>query len=388
MQTAARPGPSPAVSRAESDPGGLRAALMRWYRANGRHGLPWRANADPYAILVSEMMLQQTTVAAVIPFHARFLARFPTVHALAAAPEQDVLAAWSGLGYYRRARLLHGAARAVLDAHGGVFPRDVPGLAALPGLGRYTAGAVAAFAFDTPAPIVEANTARLYARLAAIEGPLNATPAARRLWEVAEALLPLGPGGGRDHDSALMDLGSAVCVPVAPKCGVCPVAAWCGALTAGRVAEIPARTAKPEKLSRRFAAAVIARPDGRLLVRRHEDGEWHAGLFGFPSIRLEDDADPMSDPGAAPALGRLLGPVAEAAVFRPFAELRYTVTRHAVRLGLHRAGATSAAARKPLPPGEWRWHSVDEIGELPIGSATRRALKLLADPDDFLTEGP
>ncbi len=214
----------------------FRRNLLRWYDRAGRD-LPWRATRDPYAVWISEVMLQQTTVAAVKPYFERFLERFPDVAALAAADESDVLRLWEGLGYYSRGRNLHRAARVVVEQHDGRFPEDVTTLQSLPGIGRYTAGAIASFAFDVPAPIVEANTVRLYARLTGLDGDPRSTAGQRALWEFAEAIVPAKRAGAFNH--ALMDLGATVCTINEPRCHDCPVRSCCRAFADGRQAEIP-----------------------------------------------------------------------------------------------------------------------------------------------------
>lgn len=371
------------------DRAAIAQAALEWYRIHGRD-LPWRRTTDPYEILVSELMLQQTTVTAVIPYYGRFLARFPTPSALALAPEQDVMAQWAGLGYYRRARLLQSAARAVVEEHNGVFPDDPVLLQSLPGVGRYTAGAIASFAFDLPAPIVETNTARLMVRLFAIEGSLADSAVQRRLWKSAEALLP--DSGGRDHNSALMDLGSMICTPVRPRCFECPLSVWCASHRLDLVDRIPSPTVKPEKLQRAFVGAVIEH-DGKFLVRRIPAGEWHAGLFEFPKVPIEVGSS--SETGAE-AVRKFLLPYCQTDSLESFAELRYTVTKHAVRLTVWRGQAALCTpmnepidriAEKGLPYGEFQWMTMAEIEGLPLGSAQRRLLRLMSDPNDLFRNG-
>ena len=200
----------------DSDPGwidAVRSDLVGWYRL-GHRDLPWRRDADPYRILVSETMLVQTTVAAVVPFFERFLQQFPTVQDLARADETDVIKAWEGLGYYRRARLLHSAAKAIVDQHGGKVPDDPEAILALPGVGRYIAGAILSFAFNRPAPIVEANTQRVIARLLAWRDDLKTSASRNRLWAAAERLVP--DQDPATFNQAFMELGATVCTPPRP----------------------------------------------------------------------------------------------------------------------------------------------------------------------------
>jgi len=204
----------------------LRDKLADWFLACGRD-LPWRGTRDPYAVLVSEMMLQQTQVAAVVPYFVRWMQRFPTVAKLAAAGEEEVLGAWAGLGYYARARSLHRAAKLVLEQHGGGIPGEREAVEALPGVGRYTAGAVLSFAFDQPVAAVDANIARVLARLFNVRMAVDSARGQARIWSLAEDLLP--GDGGRLHNSALMELGTLVCLPRQPRCEECPVRAHCAA---------------------------------------------------------------------------------------------------------------------------------------------------------------
>ena len=216
----------------------LRAALLAWYRAE-RRDLPWRRTRDPYAIWVSETMLQQTRVEAVIPYYERFLARFPTVGALATADLDDVLSAWAGLGYYSRARNLKRAAEQVVADHAGCLPAAPDALRELPGIGRYTAGAIASIAFDRPAPIVDGNVARVLARLHGLREPIEQSAVRARLWAEAERLAD-GPAPG-DLNQALMELGARICVPGTPRCDACPVSPFCDARRAGDAASLPVR---------------------------------------------------------------------------------------------------------------------------------------------------
>jgi len=211
----------------------IRRQLRRWFRTHGRD-LPWRQTTDPYAILVSEFMLQQTTVAAVVPYFKRWMATFPNVAALAAAEESQVLSHWQGLGYYSRARNLHRAARKVMGDHGGQVPHDRIGLRSLPGVGDYTAGAVMAFAYDAAVPVIDANIARVLARLEDWKHPIDDPRGSEFLQAAAERLLPAR--GGRRHTSAVMELGALVCVAKTPRCGQCPVRANC---RAGEPARLP-----------------------------------------------------------------------------------------------------------------------------------------------------
>ena len=221
----------------------LRSGLTRWYARNARD-LPWRRTGDAYSIWISEIMLQQTTVATVIPYFERFLKSFPTIGKLARAAEDEVLRHWEGLGYYSRARNIHKTARQLAAEQGGRFPESVEELVQLPGIGRYTAGAIASFAFDVRAPIVEANTLRLYCRLLGYDGDPRSTAGQRLLWEFAERILPRSHAGR--FNQALMELGGTLCTPSEPDCETCPVRSCCTAFAQGRQAEIPVRARRPE----------------------------------------------------------------------------------------------------------------------------------------------
>ncbi len=235
--------------------------LTDWYE-EARRDLPWRADRDPYRILVSEMMLVQTTVTTVIPYFHRFLSRFPDAAALAAAGEADVVKAWEGLGYYRRARQLHAAAQMIVNEFGGSMPDDPAAVRALPGVGRYIAGAILSFAFDRPEPIVEANSQRVLARLLAIDGNLKTAATTARIWQAAERLVP--PVGAGTFNQALMELGALICTPREPGCLVCPLLGLCEARRRGLQDQLPVMTAKPRPLSVKEACAIAVRP----VVRR------------------------------------------------------------------------------------------------------------------------
>jgi A/G-specific adenine glycosylase len=273
-------GPSPAQV------GRLHRALLRWYESC-RRDLPWRRTRDPWAIWVSEIMLQQTRVETVSPYFERFMAQFPTPLALAEAAEDEVLSAWSGLGYYRRARMLHAGARVVARAAG--IPRNREGLLGLPGIGRYTAGAIASIAFGEAVGLVDGNVARVLARLFAIEDDIKRA-GMRRAERLAEELVHEGDPGA--WNQALMELGATVCTPRAPACERCPVASSCRAFTEGRTLELPVVSAKAKPKPQRMQA-LVARKDGRILLARRRSAGLFGGLWEPPSIdggaRARDD---------------------------------------------------------------------------------------------------
>ena len=261
--------------------------LLAWYRAHARD-LPWRARpgeaVDPYPVWLSEIMLQQTAVVTVEPYFREFLARWPRLADLAAAPLDAVLAAWAGLGYYARARNLHACARAVRADHGGRFPDRVEALRALPGIGPYTAAAIAAIAFGRRASVVDGNVERVIARLFAVETPLPGAKAELR--RLAEGLLPEEPEDTfpyGDFAQAMMELGATVCLPKRPRCGLCPLAGDCRARAAGRAEALPRRAPKRARLTRRGVAFWLTRPDGAVLLRRRPEKGLLGGMMEVPS---------------------------------------------------------------------------------------------------------
>lgn len=266
--------------------GGFAQRVIAWQRVHGRHDLPWQNTRDPYRIWLSEVMLQQTQVTTVVAYYLKFLQAFPDIRALASASRERVLERWSGLGYYRRAHHLHAAACEVVLRHGGEFPRDAAVLATLPGIGRSTAAAIAAFAFGARAPILEGNVKRVLARHQAIAGYPGAPKVAARLWQAAQAMLPAR--NVEIYTQGLMDLGATVCTRAQPRCVVCPVRADCVALREGRVNELP--SPRPRKILPRRAVRVllIERGGEILLEKRPAAGIW-GGLWSLPELPLDAD---------------------------------------------------------------------------------------------------
>ncbi len=255
--------------------------LIRWQKRAGRHDLPWQRQKDPYRVWLSEIMLQQTQVATVIPYYKRFLARFPDLARLAAAPQEDVMALWSGLGYYARARNLRRAAQEIVARHGGRFPRRIDGIEALPGVGRSTAAAIAVFAFGARAAILDGNVKRVLARAFGIEGFPGEKAVEHRLWALAESLLP-----ERDlaaYTQGLMDLGATLCTLRRPRCGDCPVAARCVALRENRIAELPTPRARRAVPQRAVTVLVLLKRGRVLLQPRPPKGIW-GGLLSLPEL--------------------------------------------------------------------------------------------------------
>lgn len=273
----------------------FRRALLAWYRREKRD-LPWRRSRDPYAIWLSEVMLQQTRVETVIPYWSRFLDAFPTLHALAEAPLDLVLAQWSGLGYYRRARLLHLGAQSVVAEHGGHLPTSSSGLRSIPGIGPYTAGAVASIAFGEAAPLVDGNVARVLARVFAMDLDVKSSAGAARLWAIAGELAPGDDPGA--WNQALMELGATVCTPRSPSCDVCPASRLCEAKRRGLTAALPVVAKKaPPKAWRR--AAIVAERGSKLLLGRRRTELPFGGLWEPPGLDLE--------PGRTRVAGSLFG---------------------------------------------------------------------------------
>lgn len=332
--------------------------LLDWYDRN-RRDLPWRAKpgeiSEPYRVWLSEIMLQQTTVAAVAPRFERFLDRWPTVTDLAAAPDADVMAEWAGLGYYARARNLLKCARVVADEHGGRFPDDEAGLAKLPGVGPYTAAAVAAIAFDRKATPVDGNIERVTARLFRIETPL---PAAKpEIKARAEAMTPDARAG--DFAQAMMDLGATVCLPRRPRCLVCPLSGDCAARRAGVEADLPAKAPKREKPVRAGVAYWVERPDGKVLLRRRQPKGLLGGMVEPPSFGWSDDDAPTAVHGLVDDWFALAKPVVHT-----FTHFRLEMT---VKAG--------EAAPDAVAPTGCFWLPLEEIGDAGLPSVAVKVAK-------------
>ncbi len=323
------------------NPLSLRRPLAAWFAKNARD-LPWRRTEDPYAILVSEIMLQQTQVATVIPFYERWLARFPDFATLAAAEESDVLSLWQGLGYYSRARNLHRAAKSVVELHGGKMPRDAALIRALPGVGRYTAGAVASFAFDLPEPLVDANVARVLARLLDLHTPIDSTAGQAALWSAAESLVP--QKGARILNGALMELGALLCTPRAPQCLLCPIRPHCAAAANGTAESLPRKKPRRKQVElTEHCAWTVSK--GRVLLE-HQTGPRWRGLWKLPALPAAPTAEPLLS-------------------------LDYPFTHHRVTLSVFSQAAPSAL-RENLA-----WHPLDSLSEVPLTAPHRRAINHL-----------
>ena len=315
---------------------------MDWFARHGRD-LPWRRTRDPYAILVSEFMLQQTQVATVLDYYRRWLERFPTVIVLADALEADVLRAWEGLGYYARARNLHRAARIIRDDYGGEFPRELEQIAALPGVGRYTAGAVFSFAYDLRAPIVDANVARVLSRIIYLRIPIDTAPGQRALWTAAEELLPTE--NVRLYNSALMELGATVCRARGPQCLLCPVLPYCAAAPHDPE-RLPIKRARKATIALTEDCAWVVH-EGRLLLQQGVGSRWK-GLWKLPPLTT---AVPEGE--------------------EPLMHLAYPFTHYQVTLRVYPAPAPAVAGEHQA------WCPLDNLESVAMAAPHRRAVRQL-----------
>ena len=341
---------------------GLRRALLQWYRENARE-LPWRRTRDPYRVWVSEVMLQQTQVATARPYYDRFVARFPSVRALARAPLGRVLAAWSGLGYYRRARHLHEAAGIVVREHAGRVPSEPPAFGALPGVGRYTVGAVLSIGFGVPLPVLDGNVARVLSRLAARPWSVRRPADARALWAMAGELLDRTSPG--DWNQALMELGATVCTPRSPRCDACPARRFCRAHATGRQEDFPPAAPRRAGVRVRRAVARVERAGRVLMVQRL--GPLLDGLWEPPGVDLS---------GREPAervLARALASLGvRGTLLATPVRIRHSITHRSIEARVWRC-----APRTPLPRAgaRLRWVAPGER-DLALSSLARRVLEL------------
>ncbi|AEI65438.1 A/G-specific adenine glycosylase [Corallococcus macrosporus] len=361
---AGRPAAAPLVAPAPGHLASVRGPLLDWYDRNKRD-LPWRRTKDPYAIWLSEVMLQQTQVSTVIPYWERFLKRFPTARALASAPLDDVLAGWKGLGYYSRARNLHRAAQEVVARFGGALPSTAAELLALPGFGRYTAGAVASIAFGEEAPLVDGNVARVFARVFEVEGLPGDRQREATLWALATALVK-GKRPG-DLNQALMEHGATTCRPENPLCLLCPVRTACVAFRKGRVDELP--PAKVRATPKKLTLAVAVWPHaGTLLFARRADAGLFGGLWELPGAEIADDAP---DTEARARLAAALG--VEVKLEGALGAVKRQLTHRDLTLRLLRV---SGARRPTSPPAfqELRWCTPADAASLGMSTAMQRAL--------------
>lgn len=357
-----------------ADPG-FSTAVVAWQRSHGRHTLPWQNTRDAYRIWLSEIMLQQTQVAAVLGYYARFLERFPTVQALAEAPLDDVMAHWSGLGYYTRARNLHACARRVAFEYGGVFPSDPALLAELPGIGRSTAAAIAAFSSGVRAAILDGNVKRVFARVFGIDAYPGAKPVEDALWRRAEALLPEGEGI-EAYTQGLMDLGATLCTRSRPDCGRCPLQERCVAQATGRTAELPVRKPKKATPEKRAAMLVLLDRGQVLLEQRPGSGIW-GGLLSLPEVDghlpLDGDAPGTGEAAAAAArFGQVESVEALRGVVHVFTHYKLHIAPFQVRL----------EARGEAIEG-FVWWELAAIADAPLPAPVKKLLAELGQPGLF-----
>jgi A/G-specific adenine glycosylase len=354
-------------------PSGLTKPLLSWYEANARQ-LPWRGHPDPYAVWVSEVMLQQTRVEAVIPYFLRWMKRFPTIADLAAASQQEVLSAWEGLGYYSRARNLHQATRILTAEHGGQLPGDLQALRRLPGIGRYSAAAIASIAFGQDVPALDGNIRRVLARISNLELPARSPQGERRLLELAARHLP--PGRAGDYNQALMELGELVCTPRRPDCARCPLNDQCAAYALGLQELRPVRERKPRQPHHTVVAGVIQR-DGQVLIARRKPQGLLGGLWEFPGGKLQPGKD------LAGCLRRELKEElgVEVAVHGQIGVYNHAYTHFRVTLHAFRCRLEEGEPRS-LEHASLAWVGLQALKDYPMGKIDRAIAIRLAEIGD------
>ena len=344
----------------------FRQRLRNWYRKHART-LPWRTDPDPYRVWVSEIMLQQTQVATVVAYYHRFLKRFPDLNALADADEQEVLRLWEGLGYYRRARQLHRAAIEIVKQHNGVFPSDRASLLALPGIGRYTAGAILSIAFGQREPILEANTIRLLSRLLLLREETTRSDSQRRLWELAELLLPAKDLGS--FNQALMELGSLVCTPQNPACYECPIQEICPAFEQGLQETIPVMAAK-QAITAVREAAVIIRDKSCVLLRQCSPQERWAGLWDFPRFEIRHQRGQALARELQENVFQLTG--LQVTTSDCLKVIKHSVTRYRITLSCYQGQLVSRDASKDELADCAQWVPITELEDYPLSVTGRK----------------
>jgi len=359
---------------AELRPATLRAignALIEWYTRH-RRDLPWRRTRDPYAVWVSEIMLQQTQVATVLPYYERWMQRFPNVDTLARAREEDVLHAWQGLGYYSRARNLMRGARVVRERHAGLVPELVPELLKLPGIGRYSAGAIASIAYGKAVPVVDGNVVRVLCRLFALSGNPARAPLNARLWEIAEQLLP--QGRARDFNQSLMELGATVCTARRPKCTLCPLARLCAGYKKGLAHALPETAKRPTMTALRMVAALVWRKRRVLLCQLHSDAPRWAGMWLFPMTEVR--AGETAEGAVLRAVRESVG--LKSHVERLLAVVRHGVTRYRITLEAYVCRVDRGRARKGSC-ATFYFAKPEELCELAMPAAHRRIARRISE---------
>lgn len=380
----------------------LRSRVLKWYDQYGRR-LPWRESADPYRIWISEIMLQQTTVAAVVPYFERFIARFPNVQSLARADQDQVLRLWEGLGYYSRARNLHRTAKMIVADREGVFPPSADDLQQLPGIGPYTAGAISSFAFNLPAPIVEANTLRLYSRLICLDIDPRSSAGQKVLWKFAAWIVSRRRAA--DFNQAVMDIGAQVCTPQKPDCPRCPLMQSCKAFEAGKQLTLPLEPTRIPMTDVIEVSIAVCR-NGKFLLRQRTSDERWAGLWDFVRFEISEESantinlpvkstktgkrtlphqrslfdagQTSSPPFALPdtvtaTVQQLTGTVINS--YLPVAEIRHTVTRYRIRLLCVKSEPVSGRLRRG---SGFQWFTVQQLQNLPLSKTGRELANQLS----------
>lgn len=351
----------------------FRQRLRNWYRKHAR-SLPWRTDPDPYRIWISEVMLQQTQVATVIDYYQRFLKRFPDLKTLAAAGEQEVLRLWEGLGYYRRARQLHRAAIQIVNDHDGVFPSDRASLLALPGIGRYTAGAILSIAFGQREPILEANTIRLLSRLLVLREETTRSDSQRQLWELAELLLPRKDIGS--FNQALMELGSLVCTPQNPACEECPIEEICSTCQQGLQEVIPVMAPK-QAITPVREAAVIIQNQSRVLLRQCSPQERWAGLWDFPRFEIRHQRGQALARELEENVFQLTG--LQVTTSNCLKVIKHSVTRYRITLSCYQGQLISPTISEEELADRAKWVQIAELEDYPLSVTGRKMCQALLD---------
>ncbi|GIV07085.1 MAG: A/G-specific adenine glycosylase [Fimbriimonadales bacterium] len=339
----------------------LRRAILQWFETHQRP-TPWRDHPDPYRVWVSEVMLQQTQTATVIPYFERFIARFPTVQALASAPLEEVLRYWEGLGYYSRARNLHKAAQLIVE-NGGQLPSTPERLRELPGVGAYTAGAIASIAFQYPAPVVDGNVIRVLSRLLWLKGDMKAPAAQKRLWQIAEQLVDTARPG--DFNQAMMELGSTVCTPAQPRCSVCPVSHLCAAYRRGQPTAVPEPSRRTATRTLVDVSAIVEREGRYLLAQRTPNGLW-GGLWEFP--RATQNGHESLEAVALRAAAQMGLQVALRSIV---ASVKHTVTYSKIQLHGYLCAWQSGEAQTGVYQA-LAWASPEEMTNFPLSAPQRK----------------
>jgi A/G-specific adenine glycosylase len=353
----------------------IRSSLLGWYENWGR-SLPWRRTTDPYAIWVSEIMLQQTQVKTVLPYYDRWLTLFPTVQALAQADQQQVLKAWQGLGYYARARNLHQAAQVILSQYHGIFPEDLPTVLSLPGIGKTTAGGILSAAFNQPVAILDGNVKRVLARLLALQVP--PAKAIAQLWQWSETLLD--PSNPRNFNQALMDLGATVCLPRTPTCDRCPWHSHCRAAHLGIQAQLPMTEPRTPIPRKEIGVAVIWNPDGQILIDRRRPDGLLGGMWEFPGGKVEpgETIEACIQREIQEELG------IEIAVGDRLIIVEHTYSHFHVTLNVHHCRHLSGEPQA-IECDEIRWVTLDELDQFPFPKANLQIISALKQAADSLT---